>query len=169
MPPQMVKTRNTLLSLEETRLAATSIKLLATSKGFQQYKPLHDALVAAGYPGSYATFTRLLSAARQAQETEVATIARFFNVQPRDLTGSENPMKDPAPPRLVEFDLPVQAVPEGPVRALPLPRSRRDPKPGNVQVPAAELLALAEAINGLTEVLRASWVTPGPEEMPAAS
>jgi hypothetical protein len=147
------KTRSTLLTIEETTRAAAGIKLLAASKGYSSYTTLHRALAANGYPGSYATFTRLLAAVRVAQRTEVESIARFFNVNIGDLTGAiVNPIKDPVPPRLIEYDVPRPAVPEGPAKLTPMPAVRRPARAP--QLPAGEVLALAEAIDGLTAAVR---------------
>lgn len=159
MTPPLRKTKSTLLTLEETERAAEGIKLLARSMGYTKHTDLHTALAAAGYPGSYATFGRLMNAARPAQEAELSAIARFFNVLPRDLTGAAvNPMKDPAPPRLVEYDLPAPEAATLPRvmaavadAAKPLPVGRR-PKaaaldPGQVQ-------ALADSIAELTGAIR---------------
>lgn len=146
----LTKTHNTKLTPEETARAAAGIKLLAASRGFTQYVTLHAKLAAAGYPGSYATFGRLMNGSRVAQQAEVETIARYFNVQPFYLTGgSVNPVKDPVPPRLIEFDVPRPAVAEGPI---PIPPMRRPVRGAKAAAP--DVLALADAIAGLTAVVR---------------
>jgi len=163
MTPPLSKTKSTLLTPEETGRAAAGIKLLAASKGYTRYTDLHTALTAAGYPGSYATFGRLMNAVRPAQESEVSAIARFFGVQPRDLTGAAvNPVKDPTPPRLVEYDLPVPEVAEG-LKRLPLPVGR---KPKAAKLDPGQFQALADAITELTTAVREFGKATGARRVP---
>ena len=174
MTAALTKTHSTKLTPEETARAAAGIKLLAASMGFTQYAALHARLAAAGYPASYATFGRLMNATRVAQRSEVELIARYFNVRPRDLTGEAvNPVKDPAPARLIEFGLPpAEAVAEGPAKARPIPTIRGAAGTARTRTSGAlDLGPLVAAVEGLTAAIREqmewqkSAVWPGADQL----
>jgi hypothetical protein len=152
----LTKTHSTKLTQEETARAASGIKLLAASRGFTQYAALHAKLAASGYPASYATFGRLMNATRVAQRSEIELIARYFNIHPRDLTGEAvNPVKDPAPPRLIEYDVPAAApAPEGPVRSALTPPMRRPSRLAPDPLPESGFRALADSVDALTAAIR---------------
>ena len=151
---QLPRTQKTLLTPEETTRVAASVKLLAASRGITNWKTLHDRVAAAGYPGSYPSLTRLMSASRPAQEAEVAALARYFNLEPRDLIGRGDPVKDAKPARLIEFDLPAVAGPSEVPDSVSELRTRRVRRDKGQKVTADDVLALTGAVAALTTVLR---------------
>lgn len=149
------KTKATLLTMEETEKAAGLIKVLGASRGYTRYSDLHTALAANGYPASYATFARFMRSVRPAQASELTPIARFFNLAPEDLTGAvENPLKDPAPPRLVEYDLPAPEAIEPPAPAAPSGVSRKPKASSYSPEVVQQVQALADSIEALTLAIR---------------
>lgn len=175
-PARITRPRHALLTAPEAERAADLVKVLAASRGLSGGKDLFDALTVTGHPGTYSSLLRFLNSGRVPTYGEIESLARFFAVAPEYLTSRSGQARAKRPaPRLIEFDLPpVEAAPEGPEKLVPIPAMRRPARARAGAASGPELAALADAVSGLTAVLReqmewqktAAW--GGPDHLRAA-